>query len=91
VREVEGKSASRRPPGFPRRGLLKFVSVVVVAGGWQELRIVSCCDFGVCGTAHSIADIVISIYLLGHMVISDSNSLARRTLPSNWCDARHLE
>jgi hypothetical protein len=63
VREVEGKSASRQAPEFPRRGRLKFVSVMVVAGGWKELRIVSCCDFGVCGTAHSIADIVISIYL----------------------------
>jgi len=91
VREVEGKSASRRPPEFPRRGRLKFVSVVVVAGGRKGLRIVSCCDFGICGTSHSIADIVVSIYLVGLMVISDSNSVARRTLPSNWCDARYLE
>jgi len=91
VGEVEGRSVSRRPPGFPRRGRVKFVSVVVVAGGWKELRIMSCCDFGACETVHSTADIVSSMYLVRYLVISDSNSVARRTLPSNWCDARYLE
>jgi hypothetical protein len=91
VREVEGRSLSRRPPGFPRSGRVKFVSIVVVTGGWKKLRIVFCCNFGACGIEHSTADIVSGMYLVGHLVISDNNSEARRTLPSNWCDARYQE